>query len=112
MHAKDEFLQAIQVFAPRFRLFGTFLPDNENAGGSAICIHRDFLPEDAIVTHVGTCQGRDHLVNILSGRHSLVIVNVDFEPELTLRQLPSRLSIIHPHWLAYHRGVVFFWGRF
>ena len=43
VQGKDEFLQAIQVLAPRFRLFGTFLPDNENAGGSAICIHRDFF---------------------------------------------------------------------
>ena len=64
VHGKEEFLQAVQVLAPRFRLFGTFLPDNENAGGSAICIHRDFLPEEAIVTHVVTCQGRDHLLNI------------------------------------------------
>ena len=29
VHGKDEFLQAIQVLAPRFRLFGTFLPVNE-----------------------------------------------------------------------------------
>ena len=57
VHGKDEFLRAIQVLAPRFRLFGTFLLDNENAGGSAICIHRDLLPEDAIVSHVITCQG-------------------------------------------------------
>ena len=42
---KDEVLQAIQVLGPRFRLFGTFLPDKEKAGGSAICIHRDLLPE-------------------------------------------------------------------
>ena len=33
--------QAIQVLAPRFRFFGTFIPDNENAGGSAISFHRD-----------------------------------------------------------------------
>ena len=46
----------------------------------------DLLPEDASVTHVVTCQGRDHLVNIRSGRHSLVIVHVHFEPEFTLRQ--------------------------
>ena len=38
VHGKDEFLQAIQVLAPRFRLFGTSCPDDENAGGSAICI--------------------------------------------------------------------------
>ena len=83
VHGKDEYLQAIQVLAPRFRFFGTFILDNENAGGSAICIHRDLLPEGAIVAHVITCQGRDHLVNIQSGRHNLVVINVHFEPELT-----------------------------
>ena len=66
VHGKDEFPQAIQVLAPQFRLFGTFLPDNENAGGSAICIQRDLLPEEALVTHLITCHGRDHLVNIQS----------------------------------------------
>ena len=35
--------------APRFKSFGTFVPGNENAGGSAICIHEDLVPEDAIV---------------------------------------------------------------
>ena len=89
VHGKDEFLQAIQVLGPRFRLFGTFLPDNENAGGSATCIRRNLLPEDAIVTHVVTCQGRDHFVNIRSGQHSLVIVNVHLEPELKLHNIAS-----------------------
>ena len=111
VHGKDEFLQAIQVLAPRFRLFGTFLPDNENAGGSAICIHRDLLPEDAIVTHVVTCQGRDHLVNIRSGRHSLVIVNVHFEPEPTLRQLRGRL-VLFTHTGLHIPVVWFFLGDF
>ena len=103
VHGKDEFLQAFQVLAPRFRLFGAFLPDKEIAGGSAICIHMDLLPEDAIVTHVVTCQGRDHLVNNRSGQHSLVIVNVHFDSELTLRQLRGRLGIIHLHCPAYPR---------
>ena len=97
VHGKNEFLPAIQVLAPRFRLFGTIHLDSEYAGGSAICIHRDLLLEDAVVTHVVTCQGRDHLVNSQSGRHNLVIVNVPFEPELTLRQLRGRWGIIHPH---------------
>ena len=66
VHGKDEFLQAIQVLAPQFRFFGTFLLDNENAGGSAICIRQDFQPEEALVTHLITCHGRDHLVNIQS----------------------------------------------
>ena len=77
-------------------------------GGSAICIHKDLLSEYAIVTHVVTCQSRDHLVNIRSGQHSLVIVNVHFEPELTSRQLRGRFGIIHPHWPAYPRGVGLF----
>ena len=111
IHGKDEFHQAIQVLAPRFRLFGSFLRDNENAGGSAICIHRDLL-EEAIVTHVVSCQGRDHLLNIRSGRHSLVIVNVRFEPQLTLNQLRGRLCIIHPHWPAYPCGVGVILGDF
>ena len=71
VHGKDEFLQAIQVLASRFRLFRTFFPDNENAGGSAVCIHGGLLPEEAIVTHLVTCQGRDHLVNIQSRRHNV-----------------------------------------
>ena len=54
----------------------------------------DLLPEEGFVSHVITCQGRDHLVNIRSGRHNLVIVNVHFEPELTLRQLRGRLRLI------------------
>ena len=44
-------------------------------------------PEDAIVTHKITCQGRDHIVNVQSEQKNLVIVNVHFESELTLRRL-------------------------
>ena len=42
----------------------------------ATCIHRDLHPEEAVVTHLITCHGRDHLVNIQTERHSLIIVNV------------------------------------
>ena len=80
MHGKDEFLLAIQVLAPRFRFFGTFILENENAGGSTFSIHRDILLEEAIVTHLvtghGRDHGRDHLVHIQSRRHNLVVVNV------------------------------------
>ena len=86
-------------------MFWYFFPENENAGGSAICIHKDLLPEEAIVTHLIICQGRVHLVNIQSGRHSLVFVNVHFELELTLRQLRGRLGLLHPHWPAFPNGV-------
>ena len=103
--------KAIQVLAPRFRFFGTFILENENAGGSAICIHRDILPDEAIVTNLVTCHGRDHLVNIQSGRHNLVIVNVHFEPELTL-QLRRKLHLIHPHWPSYPNGVGIILGDF
>ena len=95
MHGKDEYLHAIQVLAPRFRFLVLFFPENENAGGSAICIHRDVLRDDALVTHAVTSQGRDHLVTIRSGRHNLVNVNVHFEPELSLRQLRDRLHLIN-----------------
>ena len=61
MHGKDEFLHAIQALAPQFRLFGTFIPNNVIAGGSAISIHKNLLPEGAIVTRVVTWQGRDHI---------------------------------------------------
>ena len=98
VHEKDEFLQAIQVLAPRFWLYGTFIPGNANAGGSVTCIHEDLLPDDAVVTHVITCQGRDHIVNVRSGSRSPVVVNVHFEPELTLRSLRERRCLITPHW--------------
>ena len=45
--------------APRFRLYGTLVPGNANADGSAICIPKDLLPDDVVVTLVVTCQGRD-----------------------------------------------------
>ena len=91
---------------------GTFFPGNENAGGSAICIHRDLLPEEAIVTHLITCQGREHIVNIQSGRQSLLIVNVHFERELTLRQSRERLRLINPHWPSYPDAVGIILGDF
>ena len=57
------------------------------------------------MTHLVTCHGRDHLVNIHSGRHNLVSVNVHFEPLLALRQLRDRLRLIHPHWPSYPNAV-------
>ena len=112
VHGKDEFLQAFQVLAPPFKLFGTFIPGNENAGGSAICNHKDLLPEDAIVTHLITCQGGDHIENVQSEQKNLVIVNVHFEPELTLRRLCERLRLISPHWPSYPDAVGIILGDF
>ena len=54
------------------------------------------MPEDAIVTHVITCQGRDHIVNVQSGRQKL---------ELTLRRSRERLRLITPHWPPYPNAV-------
>ena len=78
IHGKHEFPQAIQVLAPQFRLYGTFIPKILNAGGSAICTHKNLLSEGAIITHAVTCQGRDRIVNIQSGARNLVVVNVHF----------------------------------
>ena len=55
------------MLAPRFKFFGTFILGNENAGGSATCIHKDLLPEDAVVTHMNTCRSRDPIVSIQFG---------------------------------------------
>ena len=54
IHGKDEFQQANQVLVPQFRKYGTFIPNNLSAGGSAVCINKNLLPEGAIVTHVVT----------------------------------------------------------
>ena len=40
----------------------------------------------------------DHIVSIHSGDSILVIVDVHFEPDLTLRSLRERLRLIFPHW--------------
>ena len=85
-YGNDEFFQANQILVPQFRLFGTFEPNNLNAGGSAICIHKNLFPGGAVISHVITCQGRDHSVSFHSGDSILVIVNVHFEPDLTLRR--------------------------
>ena len=50
-------------------------------------------------------RGRDHIVNAQSERQNLVIVNVHFELELTLRRLRERLRLITPHWPSYPNAV-------
>ena len=105
IHGKDENVQAIQILAPRFWLYGAFIPNNVNAGGSAICIHKDLLSDEARVTHVVTCQSRDHIVSIRSGGRNLVVVNVHFEPDLTLRSLRERLRLVTPYWPLYPEAV-------
>ena len=52
-HGKDEYLPAIQVLAPRFKFFAPFHFWKRECRGSAICIHKELPPEDAIVTHTG-----------------------------------------------------------
>ena len=94
-------LQAVQVLVSQFRLCGAFILNNSSAGGSAICIHENLLPAGAIVTHVITYQGSDHIVTIHSGGSVLVGANVLFEPDLTLSSLRERLRLITPHWPCY-----------
>ena len=89
-----------------------FTPGNANTGGSAICIQKDLLPDDAVVKHVVTCQGRDHIVSIRSGRGKFVVVNAHSEPELTLRSLRERLRLITPHWPQYPNAMGMIIGDF
>ena len=69
-----------------------------NTRGSATCIHEDLLLDVTVVTHVITCQSRDHIVNVWSGRRNLVVVNEHFEPKIKLRSLLERPSLITLHW--------------
>ena len=78
-----------------------FQRDNLNAGGSAICIHKKLFLDGAVISHVITCQGRDHIVSNHSGDSILVTVNVHFEPDLTLRSLRERLRLIFQHCPCY-----------
>ena len=39
--------------------------------------------------------GRDHIVNVQLGGRGLVVLNVHFESELTLRSLRERLRLYH-----------------
>ena len=59
-----------------------------------------------------TCQGRDLIVNVQSGRRNLVVVDVHFEPELTLRRSRERLRLITPHWPLYPNAVGIIMGDF
>ena len=86
--------------------------DNVNAGGSAIFIRENLQRDLAVVTHEITCQGRDHIVRIQSGDSVLVIINVHFEPDLTLRNLRERLRRITFHWPRYREGVGMIIGDF
>ena len=52
---------------PQFWLYGVFIPNNLNAGGSVVCIHTNLLLEGAIVTHVVTLRAMITL-NFQSGR--------------------------------------------
>ena len=76
------FLQALQVQHTQFRMFGTFIPKNVNAGGSAVLIRKNLLSENVVVTHEITCQGRDHIVRIRSDESVLEVTSVHFEPDL------------------------------
>ena len=111
-HGKDEFLQSIQVLHTQFRLFGTFMLNNVNAGGSAIFIHKSLLSDGAIVNHMTACQGRDHIVTIRSGESVLVVVNVHFEPDLVLRNLCERLRRVSLHWQRYPEALCVIIGDF
>ena len=63
-----------------------FIPGNASAGGSAVCIHRNVLPDDALVT-----KSRP-VVNVRSGCRSLVVVNPELARE-TMSHHPTLASI-------------------
>ena len=98
---RTSFFKLSSCWLRDFDSLAHFLLTMENAGGSAVCIHRELLPQDAIVIHVVT----------RSGRHCLVLVNVHFEPDLTIRQLRGRLRLSHHMACISPWCVSFFLGR-
>ena len=114
IHGKLEFLQAsysgIGPSIPAIRYVHTESYERRRIG--CLCIHKNLLHEGAIVTHVVSCQGRDHIVIIQSGDRYLVVVNVHFEPDLTLRNLRERLRLITPHWVHYPEALGVMIGDF
>ena len=46
-------------------------------------------------------------MSIRTGDRDLVVVNVHFEPDLTLRNLRERLRLITPHWPFFPEAVGF-----
>ena len=93
-------------------MFVTFIPIDENAGGSAVPSRKNHLPENVVVTHEITCQGRKHIVRIRSGECVLVVINVHFEPDLILRDLRERLRRIVFRWPRYLEGFGVITGDF
>ena len=92
------FYKPCRCCTPLFRMIGNFILDNVNAGGSAVLTRKNLLPEHPVVTHEITYQGRDHMVKVRSGESVLVVINVHFEPDLSLRNLRERLRRIVFHW--------------
>ena len=91
--------------------FGTFIPGNENERGSAICIHQDLLPDDGIGTHNYLLRTRPFCERTVWAE-KVGVVNVHFEPELTLRRLCERMRLITPHWPWYLNAVGIILGDF
>ena len=79
-------------------MFGTFINDNVNAGGSATFIRKHILPDHAIVTHEVSCQGRDHIVRIQSGDSVLVVINAHYvsEESLPMSQMMTTVLRLSP----------------
>ena len=92
--------------------WSTFTLNKVNAGGSAAFIHKNLLPDGAVVNHTTTWQERDHIVTIRSGEGVLVIVNVHVEPDLVLRDLHERRRLISLHWPRYPEALGVIIGDF
>ena len=58
IHGKDKFSRLFRNWPRDSGYMVRFIPKKVNAGGSAICSHKDLLPDEAMVT---PCQVRDHI---------------------------------------------------
>ena len=75
--------------------------------GPRVSLDRTFLKTRRFYSNATPC-----IVSIQSEWAKLVIVNVHFEPELTVRRLRERPRLIVPHWPSYPNAVSFILGDF
>ena len=69
------------------------------------CVH---IPDGGlrcVTWNMRGLQGRDHIVSIRSRDRNLVVVNVHFDPDLTLRSLRERQRLLTPHWPLYPEAI-------
>ena len=65
---------------------------------AAILIRKTLLHDDAVLTHLVTQRGRDHILKMSSRERSVLIATVHLELRFSLSKFPETLQLIAAHW--------------